>query len=202
MTNIFWPIKIRSKEWGHSHLPTRDRYRWLVFRLACPTVGRMIPNCAQSNYLMLVFFKTKFWAFEMQMQSRRNDKSQRKRNEWRKEGSKTSVESVQSRFSHEFLIRVPLWRSHHRCPSISFLFPFFLPLCQRTNPPIPLHLLLLSMLKKPGNQNRAQNSFFQKINQKKKVVFSQFRLLYNNNFNGFDDISFSFFILNQKYFSG
>jgi hypothetical protein len=27
-------------------------------------------------------------------------------------------------------------------------------------------------------------------------------LLYNNNFNGFDDISFSFFILNQKYFSG
>lgn len=88
MTNIFWPIKIRSKEWGHSHLPTRDRYRWLVFRLACPTVGRMIPNCAQSNYLMLVFFKTKFWAFEMQMQSRRNDKSQRKRNEWRKEGRK------------------------------------------------------------------------------------------------------------------
>jgi hypothetical protein len=55
------------------------------------------------------------------------------------------------------------------------------------------------MLKKPGNQNRAQNSFFQKINQKKKVVFSQFRLLYNNNFNGFDDISFSFFILNQIF---
>lgn len=195
MTNIFWPIKIRSKEWGHSHLPTRDRYRWLVFRLACPTVGRMIPNCAQSNYLMLVFFKTKFWAFEMQMQSRRNDKSQRKRNEGRKEGRKQNqcgiraVEIFPRVFDPGSALALT---SHHRCPSISFLFPFFLPLCQRTNPPIPLHLLLLSMLKKPGNQNRAQNSFFQKINQKKKVVFSQFRLLYNNNFNGFDDISFLF----------
>ncbi len=140
----------------------------------------------------------------MQMQSRRNDKSQRKRNEWRKEGRK-EAKPVWNPCSRDF--PTSFWSGFRFGALITGVpvFPSFFPFSFRSAngrtppPPIPLHLLLLSMLKKPGNQNRAQNFFFQKINQKKKVVFSQFRLLYNNNFNGFDDISFSFFILNQIF---
>lgn len=197
MTNIFWPIKIRSKEWGHSHLPTRDRYRWLVFRLACPTVGRMIPNCAQSNYLMLVFFKTKFWAFEMQMQSRRNDKSQRKRNEWMKEGRK-EAKPVWNPCSRDF--PTSFWSGFRFGALITGVpvFPSFFPFSFRsangrtphpfTPPP------LVNVEKTWESKPRAKFFFFFSKNKpKKKVVFSQFRLLYNNNFNGFDDISFLFY---------
>jgi hypothetical protein len=59
----------------------------------------------------------------------------------------------------------------------------------------------LSMLKKPGNQNRAQNSFFQKINQKKSSLFPV-PVVVQQQFQWLRWHFFSFFILNQKYFSG
>ncbi len=87
-------------------------------------------------------------------------------------------------------------------PVSQYFLPFSLfPSAQPTDePPHPFTPPPLVNVEKTWESKPRAKFFFSKNKPKKKVVFSQFRLLYNNNFNGFDDISFLFFYFKSKIF--